>query len=80
MKQQAARKLGMIVIDKKDVGKKMCVAYRCDIRGVDFVPAVEEFFEDVGIEVEPEEVDRIAEDVFHKGFSTWDSFHFEMLY
>ena len=79
MKKKSVNRLGMIVIDRNDIGKKMCVAYQCEVRGTDFVSAVEDFFEDAGIGVEPEEVDQISEDLFHKGFSTWDSFHFEML-
>ena len=79
MKKQSMDRLGMIVIDRKAVGKKMCVVYRCHVRGVDFVGAVEDFFKDAGIEVEPADVEQIADEVFHKGFSTWDSFHFEIL-
>ena len=79
MKKKSVNRLGMIVIDRNDIGKKMCVVYRCEVSGVDFVSAVEGFFEDAGVGVEPEDVDQIAEDLFHKGFSTWDSFHFEML-
>lgn len=79
MKNQSTKRLGMIVIDKKAVGKNMCVAYHREVRGVDFLEAVEEFFEEMGIEVEPETVEKIAAGVYHKGFSIWDSFHFEML-
>ena len=47
--------------------------------GVDFLEVVEEFFEEAGIEVEPEVVEKIADSVFHKGFCLWDGFQFEML-
>ena len=79
MKKQSTNRLGLIVIDNKAVGKHMCVAYHREVRGVDFLEAVEEFFEEMGIEVEPETVEKIAAAVYHKGFATWDSFHLEML-
>ena len=71
-------KYGMIVIDKTAMDK-MCIVYTTAVRGVDFVEAVENCFEDIGIEVDVEEVDRIADEVFHKGFANWDMLHFEML-
>ena len=71
-------KLGMIVIDKKALNK-MCVVYTTEVRGVDFLEAVEECFEDIGIEVDSEDVERIASEVYHKGFSNWEDLHFEML-
>ena len=77
----------LIVIDgdKVPATKQSCIAYMADnaIKNRDkadyYLEAVEDFFEDAGIEVEPEVVEKIADSVFHKGFCFWDGFQFEML-
>ena len=56
----------------------MSVCYYASVPGVDFLSPVEDFFEDAGIEDEPEVVEKIAKTVFHKGFCLWDGFQFEM--
>ena len=71
-------KFKMVVIDAEGLDK-MCVAYICSVKGVDFESAVQDFFDDAEIEVDGEEVYRIAKSVFHKGFCNWDNWHFEML-
>jgi len=77
--RDSSSKFDLVVIDSTAVGKHMCVAYHRKVRGVDFLEAVEEFFEEMGIEVEPETVEKIAAGVYHKGFAIWESFHFEMV-
>ena len=57
----------------------MCVVYTTEVKGVDFLWAVEECFEDIGIEVDSEDVERIASEVNHKGFSNWEDLHFETI-
>ena len=79
MKNHDSSKFDLVVIDATAVGKKMCILYHASVQGVDFLESVEYFFEDAGIEVEPETVEKIANEVFHKGFSKWEDFHFEML-
>ena len=76
--KKAMNRFGMIVIDT-DALAKMCVVYATDVKGVDFLSAVEECFEDIGVDVDYSDVEKIAKEVFHKGFSNWDTLHFEML-
>ena len=79
MKTNGSSKFDLIVIEKSRVGKGMSICYVAPVPGVDFDEAVYDFFEDASIEVEPEVVERIADEVFHKGFFLWKDFHFEML-
>lgn len=72
------KKFDMMVIDAENLDK-MCVVYICGVKGVDFESAVQDFFDDANIYVEGEEVYKIAESIFHKGFCNWDNWHFEML-
>ena len=72
------KKFDMMVIDTDDLDK-MCVAYICSVKGVDFESAVQDFFDDANIYVDGEEVYRIAKSIFQKGFCNWDNWHFEML-
>ena len=79
MKTKNSSKFDLIVIEKSRVGKGMSICYVAPVAGVDFAEAVYDFFEDAGIAVRPEVVEKIADEVFHKGFCLWDGFHFEML-
>jgi selenophosphate synthetase-related protein len=79
MKTNGSSKFDLIVIEKSRVGKGMSICYVSPVAGVDFDEAVYDFFEDAGIAVTPETVERIAKNVFHKGFSLWKDYHFEML-
>jgi len=83
MKTNGSSKFDLIVIEKSRVGKGMSICYVAPVPGVDFAEAVYDFFEDAGkdagIVVRPEVVEKIAKNVFHKGFCCWDDFHFEML-
>ena len=79
MKTKSSSKFDLIVIVKERLGKGVSICYYAPVAGVDFLEAVEDFFEDAGIEVEPEVVEKIADSVFHKGFCLWDGFQFEML-
>ena len=73
-------KMGMIVFDKEDLDR-MCVAYFVSrINGVDFLSAVEECLNDLKMDATPKTMERIAKDVFHKGFCNWKSLHFEILF
>ena len=79
MKTKNSSKFDLVVIVKERLGKGVSICYYAPVAGVDFLEAVEDFFEDAGIEVEPEVVEKIADSVFHKGFCFWDGFQFEML-
>lgn len=79
MKTNGSSKFDLIVIEKSRVGKGMCICYVAPVAGVDFAEAVYDFFEDAGIAVRQEVVEKIADEVFHKGFCCWDDFQFEML-
>ena len=79
MKTKNSSKFDLIVIEQDRIGKGMSICYYASVAGVDFLSPVEEFFEEAGIEVEPEVVEKIADSVFHKGFCLWDGFQFEML-
>ena len=74
MKTKNSSKFDLIVIEKGRIGKGMSICYYASVAGVDFLEPVEEFFEEAGIEVEPEVVEKIADSVFHKGFCLWDGF------
>ena len=79
MKTKNSSKFDLVVIEQDRIGKGVSICYYASVAGVDFLEAVEEFFEEAGIEVEPEVVEKIADSVFHKGFCLWDGFQFEML-
>jgi hypothetical protein len=79
MKRQSNSKFDLIVIEKDRIGKGQSICYYAPVPGVDFLEPVEDFFEDAGVEVEPEVVEKIAETVFNKGFCLWNGFQFEML-
>jgi len=79
MKTKNSSKFDLVVIEQDRIGKGISICYYASVAGVDFLEVVEEFFEEAGIEVEPEVVEKIANDVFHKGFCLWDGFQFEML-
>lgn len=79
MKTKNGSKFDLVVIEQDRIGKGMSICYYASVAGDDFLEPVEEFFEEAGIEVEPEVVEKIADSVFHKGFCLWDGFQFEML-
>lgn len=79
MKTNGSSKFDLIVIEKSRVGKGMSICYVAPVAGVDFAEAVYDFFEGADIAVNPEVVEKIADEVFHKGFCCWDDFQFEML-
>ena len=79
MKTNGSSKFDLIVIDKSRIGKGMSICYVAPVAGVDFLEPVEEFFEDADIAVKPEVVEKIAKNVFRKGFCCWGDFQFEML-
>ena len=45
----------------------------------DLLFQVEEFFEEAGIPLEPEDVEDITDDLSTKGFSSFDDYHFEVI-
>ena len=79
MKTKSSSKFDLVVIVKERIGKGVSICYYAPVAGVDFLEAVEDFFVDSGIEVEPGVIDEIAEAVFNKGFCLWNGFQFEML-
>ena len=77
----------LIVIDadKVPATKQSCIAYVGDnaIKNRDkadyYVQAVEEFFEDAGIEVDYQYVEDIAVNLFKSGVAVFDNFKFELM-
>ena len=77
----------LIVIDgdKVPATKQSCIAYMADnaIKNRDkadyYLEAVEDFFEDAGIEVDYQDVEDIAVHLFKFGVATYNSYKFELM-